>query len=109
MDTARTTSLSRGTSCRRPPLAPLAPHQPRPARDGDAMLFESLYAFFQEHQYCGELDGGVDDDWVSLTCTCGARSQRLPPQRTPRLCSNVLENRQRHPNAQECVSEGIIK
>jgi hypothetical protein len=31
-----------------------------------------LYAFFQEHQYCGDLDGGVDGDRVSITCTCGA-------------------------------------
>jgi hypothetical protein len=25
------------------------------------VLFDALYAFFQEHQYCGELDGGVDE------------------------------------------------
>ena len=36
------------------------------------MLFGALYAFFQEHQYCGELDGGVEDDRVWMTCTCGA-------------------------------------
>ena len=24
------------------------------------MLFDAFYAFFQEHQYCGELDGGVE-------------------------------------------------
>jgi len=29
------------------------------------------YAFFQEHQYCGELDGGVEGDRVWMTCTCG--------------------------------------
>jgi hypothetical protein len=34
----------------------------RPARDGDVMLFDALQAFFQEHQYCGELDGGVEGD-----------------------------------------------
>jgi hypothetical protein len=38
----------------------------------DMILFDALYAFFQEHQYCGELDGGVDGDRVWMTCTCGA-------------------------------------
>jgi hypothetical protein len=36
------------------------------------MLFEALRAFFQEHQYCGKLHGGVEGDRVGLTCTCGA-------------------------------------
>jgi hypothetical protein len=35
-------------------------------------LFDALQAFFQEHQYCGELDGGVVGDRVWMTCTCGA-------------------------------------
>jgi hypothetical protein len=34
-------------------------------------LFDALWAFYQEHQYCGELDGGVESDRVSMTCTCG--------------------------------------
>ena len=25
-----------------------------------------------EHEYCGELDGGVEGDRVWMTCTCGA-------------------------------------
>jgi hypothetical protein len=29
-------------------------------------------AFFQEHRRCGELDGGVEGDRVSMTCRCGA-------------------------------------
>ena len=33
------------------------------------MLFAALLAFFHEHQYCGELDGGVDGDRVWMTCT----------------------------------------
>ena len=41
-----------------------------------AMLFAALYAFFQEHQYCGELGGGVDGDRVWMTCTCGAAINR---------------------------------
>ena len=35
-------------------------------------LFVALLAFFQEHQYCGELDAGVEADRVWMTCTCGA-------------------------------------
>jgi hypothetical protein len=34
-------------------------------------LFDALYAFFQEHQYCSDLDG-VEGDRVWMTCTCGA-------------------------------------
>jgi hypothetical protein len=34
-------------------------------------LFDALQAFFQEHQYCGDLDGGVEGDCVWMTCTCG--------------------------------------
>jgi len=33
-------------------------------------LFDALQAFFQEHQYCGELDGGGEGDRVWMTCTC---------------------------------------
>ena len=39
-------------------------------------LFDALWAFFQEHQYCGELDGGVDGDRVWMTRTCGAAINR---------------------------------
>jgi hypothetical protein len=39
-------------------------------------LFDALQAFFQEHQYCGELDGGVEGDGVWMTCTCGASINR---------------------------------
>jgi hypothetical protein len=28
------------------------------------MLFDALRAFFQEHQYCGDLDTGVEGDRV---------------------------------------------
>ena len=31
-----------------------------------------LWAFYQEHEYCGELDGGVEADRVWMTCTCEA-------------------------------------
>jgi hypothetical protein len=32
------------------------------ARLPSVALFDALYAFFQKHQYCGELDAGVEDD-----------------------------------------------
>jgi hypothetical protein len=40
---------------RRPPLAPLTPHLPDRATLALVTLFDTLYAFFQEHQYCGEI------------------------------------------------------
>ena len=39
-------------------------------------LFDALYAFFQEHRRCGELDGGVEGDRVWMTCTCDAGINR---------------------------------
>jgi hypothetical protein len=36
----------------------------------------ALEAFVQEHEYCGELDSGVENDRVWLTCTCGATISR---------------------------------
>ena len=35
-------------------------------------LGDALEAFILEHEYCGELDGGVEGDRVWMTCTCGA-------------------------------------
>jgi hypothetical protein len=39
-------------------------------------LGSALEAFIREHEYCGELDTGLDDDRVWMTCTCGARIAR---------------------------------
>jgi hypothetical protein len=39
-------------------------------------LFAALYAFFQEHQYCGDLDGGVEGKRVWMACTSGATINR---------------------------------
>ena len=39
-------------------------------------LYDALYAFFQKHQYCGELDGSVEGDRVWMTCTRGAGINR---------------------------------
>jgi hypothetical protein len=36
-------------------------------------LLADLRACVQEHEYCGELDTGLEDDRVWMTCTCGAR------------------------------------
>jgi len=35
-------------------------------------LVDALWAFYQEHKYCGDLDGGVEGDRVWITSTCGA-------------------------------------
>jgi hypothetical protein len=37
----------------------------------DLLVF-ALEAFIREHEYCGELDTGVEDDRVWMTCSCGA-------------------------------------
>jgi hypothetical protein len=39
-------------------------------------LFDALYAFYQEDEYCGELDTGVEGDRAWMTCTCGAAINR---------------------------------
>ena len=43
----------------------------RPMNTQDT-LAATLAAFIREHEYCGELDTGLEDDRVWLTCTCGA-------------------------------------
>jgi|GEM_PF-2885489 hypothetical protein len=48
---------------------------------GDAIL-AALTAFFVEHQYCGELDGGRDNGSIWLQCSCGAHIAH--PARIPR-------------------------
>lgn len=30
-----------------------------------------------EHERCGELNGGVEGEWVWMTCTCGATLLRV--------------------------------
>ena len=44
-------------------------------------LLTSLVAFLDQHRYCGELDGGADEEWVRMTCTCG--HQPVVGARTP--------------------------
>ena len=38
----------------------------------DLLALLALHAFYLEHEYCGELDTGINDDCVWMTCTCGA-------------------------------------
>jgi len=35
-------------------------------------LLAALYAFYLEHEYCGDLDSAVEGDRVWMTCTRGA-------------------------------------
>jgi hypothetical protein len=35
-------------------------------------LGDALEAFILGHEYCGELDAGVENDREWMTCTCGA-------------------------------------
>jgi len=35
-------------------------------------LLDALYAFYQEHERCGDLDSGLDVDRVWMACTCRA-------------------------------------
>ena len=39
-------------------------------------LFDALRAFYQEHEYCVDLDTGVEGDRVWMTCTCSAAINR---------------------------------
>lgn len=36
-------------------------------------LLVALTAFFDEHQRCGELDGGRENGYIWLGCSCGAQ------------------------------------
>jgi hypothetical protein len=49
-------------------------------------LFNALWTFFREHQYCGDLDDGVEGDPLWMTSTCGAVINRdtVTDQRGPR-------------------------
>jgi hypothetical protein len=40
-------------------------------------LLRDLHAFYLEHEYRSDLDGGVEGDRVWMTCTCGAVIVRM--------------------------------
>jgi hypothetical protein len=48
-----------------------------------SQIFHGLAAFLAEHRLCGEMDGGAHEEWVWMTCTCGAVvSRSLEPAST---------------------------
>jgi len=49
----------------------------------------ALVAFVAEHQRCGDLDGGLDNGYVWLQCSCGG------------LIMHPAVSRQRHPRPPE--------
>ena len=51
----------------------------------------ALWAFFEEHRRCGELDGGVEGEVLSMTCECGA----VHVQQTRQLLRKLLVGRLR--------------
>ena len=38
----------------------------------EVSLLESFAAFLSEHRGCGELDGGAEEEWIWMACSCGA-------------------------------------
>ena len=36
-------------------------------------ILGALVAFVDEHKRCGELDGGRDEDYIWLDCSCGGK------------------------------------
>jgi hypothetical protein len=42
-------------------------------------VLAALVAFAAEHQRCGDLDGGVDNGYVWLQCSCGGLIMQEPP------------------------------
>jgi hypothetical protein len=51
-------------------------HDPTKLASAGVTLLDALYAFYQEHERCGELDSAVDGDRVWMACTCGASISR---------------------------------
>ena len=47
-----------------------SPHEPDTGEL--SQLLADMVAFLDEHRRCGEMDGGADEEWVWMTCTCGA-------------------------------------
>jgi hypothetical protein len=58
-----------------------ARHGPRYPAEAMLTLLDDLDAFFQDHRRCGELDGGVEDERLWMTCSCGSRALALAGRR----------------------------
>jgi hypothetical protein len=68
-------------------LGPYAAAQQAVGSRAMRTLLRDLRAFCQEHENCGELDGGVEGERVWMTCSCGARIVRWDGARSRLLAS----------------------
>ena len=71
---------------------------------------DRLDAFSTEHRRCGDLDGGVDEEIVWITCTCGASMPAVRTWTTMRAVLEAMESRiaggfpgRRRPSTNICV------
>jgi hypothetical protein len=55
--------------------------------NGQDTLSAALEGFIREHEYCGELDTGLENDRVWMACTFGARIVRMLEPIPPPRCS----------------------
>lgn len=56
------------------PFGMPSPHEPGPGELADPLA--SLAAFLAEHRRCGELDIGLEGEYVWMRCSCGAVIRR---------------------------------
>jgi len=64
------------------PVAIPSPHEPDLGEL--SLLLEGLAAFLAEHRRCGEMDSGAEEEFIWMTCTCGAVvSRTLEPAHRP--------------------------
>ena len=73
-------------------------------------VLNALVAFVAEHRRCGDLDGGRDDGYVWLQCSCGGLIMQpandKPPRQTGRFLAGLTVPAQRLPTvASECQAE----
>jgi len=70
-------------------------------------ILAGLTAFFVEHQYCGELDGGRDNGSIWLQCSCGAHITHPPSIPAPipaEYNGGSFKTRADYVNYKECGS-----
>jgi len=53
-------------------------------------LLAALYAFYQEHERCDDLDSAVGRDRVWMACTCGAGTSQIREPYRPTLAARCL-------------------
>jgi hypothetical protein len=54
-------------------------------------LLAALRAFFDEHHRCGELDGGRDNGYIWLRCSCGAQIAHPASVASPDTSTNITD------------------